>query len=332
MESDSGNSNNSFVRKVRLRFDRNLLIFLFFLLLSTIFWLLNELSKNSSTSITCPVKYINLPKDKVLVKELPSRFELTIEAPGYTLLKYKLTNRLLPLIFDLNQYGFTIMGNSSNQKFFILTSRVRTGISRQLRSDVQILDISPDSIIFEFGEIVRKSVPVVPDLSIEYAKQFMLTGEITIDPDTIVVSGPNLIIDTLQKVYTHKESFSALNQSTTESISLEEIKNITYSTKKVTITIPVEQFTEAIVDIPVEKIHVPDSLILKTFPGSVTLTCNVSLSNYEKISPHQFRAIVDYEEIGEKLGNKLKVSIVKAPEYAQSIRFHPVNVEFIIEK
>ena len=332
MENDSENSKNSFFEKVRMKLDRKLLVFLFFLLLSTIFWLLNELSKNSSTTITCPVKYTNLPKDKVLVRELPSRFDLTIEAPGYTLLKYKLSNRLLPLIFDLNQYGFTIMGNSSAQKFFILTSRVRSGIARQLRSDVQLLNISPDSIIFEFGEIVQKRVPVVPDLSIQYAKQFMLTGEITIDPDTIMISGPDLIIDTIQQVYTRKELISGVNQLTTHSINLEEIKNVTYSTKKVTITIPVEQYTEALLDIPIEKVHVPDSLILKTFPGSVTLTCNVSLSNYEKLTPHQFRAVVDYEAIEKKLGNKLKVSIVKAPEYVRSIRFHPVNVEFIIEK
>lgn len=332
MESDSENSINSFFKKARSKLDRKLLVFLFFLFLSTVFWLLNELSKNSTTTITYPVKYTNLPKDKVLVKELPSRFELTIEAPGYTLLKYKLSNRLLPLIFDLNQYGFTIMGNSDEQKFFILTSRIRTGITRQLRSDVQVLSIAPDSIIFEFGEIVMKRVPVVPDLSIEYAKQFMLTGEITIDPDTIMVSGPDLIIDTIEQVYTRKESIANLNQSATYSINLEEIKNVTYSIRKVTITIPVEQFTEAILDIPIEKVHVPDSLILKTFPGSVTLTCNVGLSNYEKLTPHHFRAVVDYEAIEKKLSNKLKVSIVKSPEYVRSIRFHPVNVEFIIEK
>jgi YbbR domain-containing protein len=332
VESDSVNSNNSFFNKGRIKFDRKLLVFLFFLFLSTIFWLLNELSKNSTTTIAYPVKYTNLPKDKVLVKELPSRFELTIEAPGYTLLKYKVSNRLLPLIFDLNQYGFTIMGGSSSQKFFILTSRVRTGIARQLRSDVQILNISPDSLIFEFGEIVQKRVPVVPDLSIELAKQYMVAGEITIDPDTIMVSGPDLIIDTIQQVFTRKEALTGVNQSTTHSINLEAIKNVTYSEKKVTITIPVEQFTEAVLDIPIEKVHVPDSLILKTFPGTVTLTCKVSLSNYEKLTPHHFRAVVDYEAIEKKLGNKLKVSIVKAPEYVRSIRFHPVNVEFIIEK
>lgn len=332
MENDSENSKITFFQFGRIKFDRKLLVFLFFLLLSTIFWFLNELSRNSSTTITYPVKYVNLPKDKVLVKELPSRFELTIEAPGYTLLKYKLSNRLLPLIFDLNQYGFTILGNSERQKFFILTSRARTGISRQLRSDVQILEISPDSLIFEFGEIVQKTVPVVPNLTIDYAKQFMLSGEITTDPDSIIVSGPDLIIDTIQRVFTRHEMIPEVNQSLIRSCNLEVIKNVTYSDKKVTVNIPVEQFTEAVLDIPIEKIHVPDSLVLKTFPGSVTLTCKVSLTNYDKLTYHQFRAVVDFEGIENNLSNKLKVSIVKAPDYVRSVRFHPISVEFIIER
>jgi len=332
VENDSENSKDSFFQFGRIKFDRKLLIFLFFLLLSTIFWLLNELSKDSNTTITYPVKYTNLPKNKVLVRELPSRFELTVEAPGYTLLKYKLSNRLMPLIFDLNQYGFTILGNSEKQQFFILTSRARTGISRQLRSDVQILDISPDSLIFEFGEIVRKAVPVVPNLTIEYTQQYMPSGEITTDPDSIIVSGPNLIIDTIQQVFTRHKLFSEVNQSITRSCPLKEIKNVSFSEKKVTVVIPVEQFTEIVIDVPIEKIHVPDSLVLKTFPGSVTLTCMVSLTNYDRITPHQFRAVVDFKGSETNISNKLKVVIVKAPDFVKLVRFHPINVEFIIEK
>jgi YbbR domain-containing protein len=201
-----------------------------------------------------------------------------------------------------------------------------------LRSDVKILDIFPDSLIFEFGEIVQKSVPVVPNLSINYEKQFMLAGEITTYPDSIIVSGPNFIIDTIKQVFTRFEMISEVNQSVTRNCNLEVMKNVTYSERKVMVNIPVEQFTESILDIPIEKIHVPDTLVLKTFPGSVKLTCNVSLTNYDKLTSHQFRAVVDFEGIENNLSNKLKVSIVKAPDYVRSVRFHPINVEYIIEK
>ena len=332
MEIESENNNNSRFQFGKLKFDRKLLVFLFFLLLSTIFWLLNELSKDSNTTISFPVKYINLPKDKVLVKELPSEFDLTIEAPGYTLLKYKLSNRLLPIIFDLNQYGITILGGTEEQKFFILTSRATTGISRQLRSDVQILDIAPDSLIFEFGDIVRKTVPVIPNFSIEYAKQFMQAGEITANPDSIVISGPDRIIDTIHQVFTRFEILKEVNAPLNKEYILEDIKNVSLSVRKVEINLPVEEFTEAVLDVPIEKIHVPDSLVLKTFPGSIKITCMVSLSNYERLTSHQFRAVVDFEGIEQNLSNKLKVSIEKSPDFVKSVKFHPINVEFIIEK
>jgi len=58
----------------------------------------------------------------------------------------------------------------------------------------------------------------------------------------------------------------------------------------------------------------------------------VSLSNYDRLSSHQFRAVVDFEGIEQNLSNRLKVSIDKSPDFVRSVKFHPVNVEFIIEK
>ncbi|UCG27222.1 MAG: hypothetical protein JSV24_09625 [Bacteroidales bacterium] len=332
MEENTGKGFSKIIQSRRIKFDRKLIVFLFFLLLSTIFWLLNELSKNSTTTITYPVMYTNLPRDKVLVREMPSRFDLLIEAPGFTLLKYTLSNRLVPLVFDLNAYSPRILSNASSEKYFILTSSARERIGRQLRSDVRILAILPDSLIMEFGDIVSKTVPVIPDLNIEFSKQYMLSGEIMTTPDSIIVSGPDVIIDTLRQVYTKHLDINQMNQTETRDVSIESIKNVTFSHKKVDVTIPIEQFTEAVLEVPIEKLHVPDSLVLKTFPGTITLACMVSLSNYDKLSPHLFRAVVDYEGIENNLSNKLKVSITKAPDYIRSVRFHPVNVEFIIEK
>ena len=332
MEENSGKSFNQILQHGRIKFDRKLIVFLFFLLLSTIFWFLNELSKNSTTTITYPVMYTNLPRDKILVRELPSRFDLLIEAPGFTLLKYTLSNRLVPLVFDVYAYAPRIMSSRDSEKYYILTSYARERLARQLRSDVQVLAISPDSLILEFGDIVRKTVPVIPDLNIEFSKQFMQSGDITVTPDSITISGPDVIIDTLRQVYTKHLEILQMDQTEIRDVAIESIKNVSFSHKKVDVTIPVEQFTEAVLEIPIENLHVPDTLVLKTFPGTITLSCMVSLSNYDKLSPHQFRAIVDYEGIENNISNKLKVSLAKTPDYIRSVRFHPINVEFIIEK
>ncbi len=43
------------------RINRNILIFLFFLLLSFVFWYLNSLSKEIDTTLRYPVTYTNIP-------------------------------------------------------------------------------------------------------------------------------------------------------------------------------------------------------------------------------------------------------------------------------
>ena len=58
----------------------------------------------------------------------------------------------------------------------------------------------------------------------------------------------------------------------------------------------------------------------------------VGLSDYEKIQAHLFKAVVDYFSIENNISNKLKVDLVKFPDYISSIKFNPKNVEYIIEK
>ena len=115
-------------------------------------------------------------------------------------------------------------------------------------------------------------------------------------------------------------------------LDLINISKLSYSVNKVQLTIPVEQFTEASLKIPIEPINVPDSLVIKTFPFQVSLTCITGLDDYEKVSPHVFRATVDYTSIDQSLGDKLKVDVTSAPDFVRSVRISPIYVEYIIEK
>jgi hypothetical protein len=320
-----------YIRGKRFKLDQRIIVFLFFLLISTVLWFLNELSKNSSSVISCPVKYINLPKNLVLVKDLPIRLNLVVQAPGYTLLKYKLSNQKVPLIINYNSSPLKEVTSGNSMSYYLFTSLIRDRISRQLQSDIQIIDISPDTLLFEFDQIVSKKIPVFVDLDLEYEKQFMLKGEITTEPDSIRVLGPTVILDTLQEVRTKYQKLVDINQPVTKILTMESIKNVTFSPRKVTINIPVEQFTEAKFDIDIETLNVPDTLDMKIFPRTISITFLVGLSDYNKLSPHLFRAVVDYESIEKSISNKLKVNLVKYPDYIISVHFHPMNVDYIIE-
>jgi hypothetical protein len=68
-----------------------------------------------------------------------------------------------------------------------------------------------------------------------------------------------------------------------------------------------EQFTEATLKIPIEVSNLPDSLIMRTFPGQVTINCMVTLGRYENLSPRLFRVEVDYSQIKKNIGIFVKL-------------------------
>jgi len=318
--------------RVKFKLDRKVLVFLFFLVLSTMFWFLNELSKDSTTIITYPVKYNNIPGNKVLVKELPDEFNLLVQAPGFSLLKHKMVGRLTPIIFDISHYSYNIFSDGSSSKFFILTSSSLARVNQQFGSDLKVLDISPDTLVFEFDERIRKKVPVKINIDVEFGQQYMIGGPITSQPDSVIISGPGVVIDTIEWVETQSQKFTLIDQDIRKNISLVPIENVDFSTRKVFIKVPVERFTEARFSVPVNVVNIPDTLKLKTFPGSINVTCRVPLSDYDKLTVNLFRAIVDYSVVDGNYSNKIKVRLSSVPEYVTNIQIYPISVEFIVEK
>ena len=78
-------------------------VFLVCLSLASFLWFLNALEKHYTDHITVPVRYINLPKDKDLTGKLPDKFDLTVDAFGYTLLRHKLSIAFSPILLDVNE-------------------------------------------------------------------------------------------------------------------------------------------------------------------------------------------------------------------------------------
>lgn len=316
--------------RIRKKFNKNSLIFLFFLFISSLFWLLNELNKDAVSDIKFPVRYLNLIDDKVLVNDLPSILIIRIQASGYTLLKYKLSTKLVPLTLDMKSYVFRQKKNSS--EFFLLTSDLHGRFERRFSDEMKILEILPDTLNFRFDEMVHKKLPVIPNISYSLARQYLLIDKISTYPDSIVVSGPASILDTLKGISTVYKSYNDLKSSVSEQVDLTTPPKVLFSHEQVELSIPVEQFTEASFKVPIRAGNLPDSLILRTFPNQVTLTCVSGLGTYDNISSDLFWVEVDYESIQSTTGNKLKVHVESYPEFVQSVRIHPTYVDFIIEK
>lgn len=316
----------------KVKFNRQLLIYLLFLVLSIIFWYLNALSKEYTTVINYPIKYEDFPKGKVLVSDLPEELQIKVKGFGFTILRSKLTSYLDPIILPINIFRLDIQRKDNQYIFYLLSRYTKEWIGNQLGSEIQLVSVLPDTLFFKFTDVVDKKLPVQLVSKLDFAKQFMLNGKIIIHPDSIIVSGPQVMIDTLKVISTNELYVKGIKDTITKEIGLFPISKISFDTKNVSVTIPAVKYTEMVLNIPIESVNVPDSLKLKTFPAFISLSCWVSLSDYDKMTPFMFRASVDYKILKNNPSNKVKINLTKIPTMVNNITYHPKSVEFIIEK
>ena len=318
-------------RRKKITLNRRVLTFFFFLLLSVLFWFLTAMNKEHVTTISYPVRYTRFPEKKVLVNDIPDRLELEVNAGGYTLLRYKLKSRIYPIVFDVNSFAlFTLLRDPST--VYIPSIRAKDDIIQQLSSDMEILNISPDTLFFQFADKASKKVPVEPDLDISFEKQYMQVGPYLVEPDSVTISGPEMIIDTIKAVATKEVIMSDANRSFDMELEMQPLHKVEFDPFEVWIQVPIEKFTEASLKVRIEVINMPESLLLRPFPPAITVSCQIGLSAYETLNEHLFRAVIDYAEVGNMLGNKLQVQIIKMPVYIQSVNFTPKSVEYIVER
>jgi len=136
--------------------NKDVVVFIFFLFLSFVFWYLNSLGKEIEAGIRYPVRYTNLPKERVINNEEAVKLNLFLKGSGYSILKLKVSGKRTPVIIDISKVNYKRVPGSKGLNYFILTSGLTKSLTVQLRSGCEITSIKPDTLFFSLDKIVTK--------------------------------------------------------------------------------------------------------------------------------------------------------------------------------
>ncbi len=311
--------------------DRKLVTYLVCVCIATIFWFLNALNKQYTVDLTFPIKYTNLPKNKVLANKPPDRFVLTVNSFGFTILRHKLSMAFTPLVFNVNEFTSGKMERSDKSKYAIPTRQFINRLSSQVSSELKITEIQPDTLNFVFDRIVKRKIKVRPNISAGFTKQHFLSQKISTVPDSVFVSGPKSVLDTLKFVSTAYQRYKDLDQSVQRNITLVEKENLIYEPKRVVLKIPVEEYTEKNLQVPISIDNLPDSIHVNLFPDKARVSFMIPLSRFKDIKPYNFKISVSYKDIQNKK-DLLDLKIETQPQNLRAISVSPSQVEYLIEK
>jgi len=315
----------------RLRQNRDLIIFLGFLVVATGFWFLNALRKEYEATLSYPVRFENLPENRMFPDDVQKYLNLKVKAGGFVILRYQFSNTFLPLTFDVSEMNSVTMDGTEGA--YTLTSENESRIVGQLAQGMELIDIEPDTLFVPLIEHKTRAVPVQAKTDLTFAQQHMQAGPVILDPDSVDISGPGQIVDTMNYVRTRPLVFEDLTDSVSSVTSLVLPSRVSASVNRVSATIPVEPFTELNMRIPVRVAGMPDSLRIKTFPPEIQLSFHVGMSKFEMVDESDFRAEVDATPVLEEdRPERLKVRLVKVPGEVESVSFSPIFVEYLLEK
>jgi hypothetical protein len=161
VKGENGKRTENLLKKEAGMINRDIAVFAFFLFLSFILWYLNSLGKEIEAGIIYPVKYTNIPRERIITGEQPNDLDLFLKGPGYSILKLKISGKKT-LIIDISKVNYKRAPGEKALNYYIVTSGLTKSLNVQIRSGCEITSIKPDTIFFTLNKVVANS-SVIPD-------------------------------------------------------------------------------------------------------------------------------------------------------------------------
>jgi YbbR domain-containing protein len=307
-----------------------LLILFLCLLVATVLWLINALSKDYVTTVVYPVEYVDLPRNKFITNNPPEQFNLRINTQGFTLVKYKLIKNFNPLLIHVEAI-ISDFEPSARGPYVISTKNLSEKVSSQLSMDVELLEITPGVLTLAFDSLDIKQVPIASNIEIGFKPRYGLAAPVSFEPSHVTVTGSHDVIRQIDSVHTVPELFKNVSASFRQKIALIIPRQLYIEPDHVILRADIDEFTERTITIPVWVNNQPDSSKVRLFPKEVEISFIIGLSSYTLIKPEDFSLYVSWEDI---VLNKaqLQVKVKKQPSVVNNIKIIPENVEYLIEK
>jgi YbbR domain-containing protein len=295
------------------------------LLLAITGWLVMALNNKYVYTAKTVLVYKNFPQNKAFHPLQSDTVDLQVEGTGWQLLFARLR---------VNPPSISIGLDKLNNKDYILFSEQLYSVNSQLETSQKIISVRPDTLYFDFSKRTVKKVPVKLLSAFQFTAGFGISDDMEITPNHVIVSGPEPELRQIREWKTDTLKLENLQSTVVTRISMQQnkLKNVNIFPSNVEVKIPVDEFTEKTVELPIKVLNNPEYYSVKLYPKKVKVTFLVALSSYQQINEDFMEASVDLNEWKNLHHQQLRVTLTRFPEYCKSVRISPDKIDFIIEE
>ncbi len=298
------------------------MLFISFVLVSSLFWLILSLNDNMTHSVDVSIKVDNVPDSVTFINDLPANVHVTVKDKGTNLVRIAMLNQL--------HMNFNFRDFANNGVFAVSRQDFSQSLKSLFGNSAQITSTSLDSLYTFYTTGKGRRVPIVVNADITASPGYMIAGLSVPTQKSVLVYSHTPMADTIMRVYTKPIVRRNLSETIEVDVELRKIPDVRFEPEKIHVVIPVEPLVkkESVVPISVEK--VPEGKNLLLFPNNVRVVYYIPMSLYNSdLVP--LEVSVDYNDVGRYVGNNLPLRLSAVEDYVEGVKVLADSVEYTVQ-
>lgn len=300
---------------------RNFVLFLAFVLVSTLFWLILKLNDSVTRTFDVALKVENVPDTVTFITDPPAEFHVTLRDKG--------TNILRSGIVRKPQMSLNFRDFADKGIFRVSQADLMSSLKARFGNAAQITALSLDSLNLTYTTSKGKRVPVVVVADVTSAPGSVISEPPTAMQRSAMIYSNSSITDTITRVYTEKILRRNLSETTEIEVKLRPIASVKIVPSSVKVKIPVEPLVKKESMVTVHAENVPEGESLLLFPSKVQVVYYVPMTLFSSdLIP--LDVTVDYRDVKRTSGDRIPVKLKSAADYVASPELHIDSVEYTL--
>ncbi len=299
---------------------KNLHIVVLSVIFSIILWISISLSNDYYATVYVPVKLVNFPTGYSTATKIPDDISVKLKGQGWKLLGVNLSTKS----------DYTISVEDSGKINVNLYNFL--GENQWLSSDIEVIDMTPDTLSFYVEKDFMKKVAIVADLDLNYKPGYGLATPIQVSPDSTTLYGPRSVVRNLTFVYTKRKTFEKLDDGLRGQVQLEDLPGVIYKDREVSVYLNVQKIVDKnFDDVDVQIIDLPVDREVVLLPNKISVDIRAGIDMLGKMDKSEIKAYVNYRDIVlDTLGSV--VPKVDIPKNTILEHIKPERLRYIIKK
>ena len=305
--------------------NKSFLTFLFFLTLSTAFWIFEAFKETNTVELTVPMELTNVPDNVVVTTELPHDVTVQLRDRNSSLFYYRYFKQLQPVKVDFAHYT----NPSGHVK--VPQEDVKRIVIQQFETSTELVALRPDTLEFYYNYGTKKTVNTRLQGKLSAAEGYYIVSQ-RLHPETATVYATDRQLDTITTVRTTPFYAADLKENLMTTVGVQRVKGAKFLPDTLRLEVEVDRLVEKTLALPIQAINFPDDVGLRTFPMKVNVTFQVGMKEFRDVTEKDFTLVLDANDLTHPGVNTCPLRLESSPKNVFRPRLSQSEVEFLIEK